>query len=208
MLQISKTKKIDLEKLMDYLEKKDAWPDFYNGIGEDQGYCTDTCMITADWNKAEKLYDYLDSYEEDNFIALHWSDEVISCSGCGAAIVTTPSTYGDEGAFMHSGGVIFCKKCSIDNFQGILLEYIDNSKIALKSWALELLEKEGFTCFEDTEVCSQYETGWYSGMDDDPEKVLKKIKEILPGYMVVFILDYVSQFSIGWSAYVRKGVEK
>lgn len=61
------------------------------------------------------------------------------------------------------------------------------------------LAAEGFV-----ERQCDYASGWFAGMDDDPEAVARVIHEREPGTDVLFMLSETSQFYIKFCVYVRE----
>ena len=212
-IQHSDKRKIEIiNDIIDYCDKKNYWINVYHGIVE-MGY-EDKMMITADWNppKMEKIYKFLEKFED--ILELDWSDEWTNCSDCNKAVRTSPDSYGWERSYIMGEHDLVCHECITEDINFLIDTYKNTTDRAIPSWAKPLIIEEGFTCLEDLDYegkpfCERFETGWHSFQTDDPEKVIKKLKEELgelwfDNYIeYIFAINSVGQFDVHWSVYVR-----
>jgi len=208
-----------LQKVIDYLDRKGIYVDFYPGCAE-MGYL-DEPVVAGDWNigapwvkkdgrdldkpNMERIGDYLENYCG---VRVEWFDEWTNCSHCNKAVRTSPDSYGWEASFIWvSDHEIICHEC-VENNQGWLDEIIDwyenQTDRAVPSWFYKYLEQEGFVCYSPDEYCARFETGLHEGQNDRPEKVAQDIEENLPGYDYLFKINGVGQFDVSWSVFLRK----
>jgi hypothetical protein len=132
---------------------------------------------------------------------------------------SSPNSYCWEPSCVQlSCGDIICRECWKDNIKYIIEDHQSDyhhgfSRKALPSDFCEILENQGFTCWqerkpwEDEESCARYETGWHPGQNDDPKKVFKTIMEDSKDWIVVFVITSRGRFDINWTAYVKRNDE-
>ena len=205
-------KRIELNKILDYMDTHRMYPDYYPGISE-MGY-DDKPMICADWwiRKNGSLREHpIMSFIEKNFdceIETHWHDEWTPCNECYRAVRVSPDSYGWEVSYVWTSECsIVCRECVDKNeeFQWEAIEYYkNNTNRAAPSWFYPYLEQHGFICYSPDEYCKVFETGFHSGQNDDPREVAKDIKNNLPGYDYLFKIDSVGQFDCRWSVFLKK----
>lgn len=152
--------------------------------------------------------------------SLEWEDEWMGCSECGKAVRSSPDSYCWEPSYVSifDNMETICRECWKDNIEEIIEDYKSDyhhgfSNKALPSDFCEILESQGFTCWqekrpwESEESCARYETGFHPGQNDDPKTVFKKIMEDDKRWIVVFVITSRGQFDINWSAFCKLDVE-
>ena len=191
------TKDEKVQKITEYLDKKDIHYDIYDGVAE-PGYDRRP-MLTADWNKVNnKLYNFI----EKN-INTGWEDEWAYCSECYKAIRRTHDSYGWEPSFIQLECELVCKECVEEYIEEIIEYYLNDSNKALPSW-FSYLEEENFICYSPDEYCEVFETGFHPGQNADPREIAKSVEKELPNHDYIFIIRDVGQFSVDWCVMLRK----
>ena len=157
---------------------------------------TDHIVLIADWND-NTLADILNHVVySDKGITLGFFDEWYTCSECGAGISI------HDGNAIRLEYDILCKDCCLSFPDDVLEYHADNDLKALPSWfilyALEnnLIELLG----------NGFETGLYSGMNDNPAKIMKSwhCHEI---YNLVFGIMSSNPFMTGYNIYrIKAGI--
>ena len=198
-------KSTKVSRLLDYIERKGAYPDFYPGIAE-HGY-DDMPMIAADWNFVPgKVFAYAET-----LVCADWCDEYMPCGCCGKAVRTQPASYGWTPSWVWVSecetACIECIRDDADLADGAIDYYKNNCTHALPEWFTEYIIKAGFECFsESLNECHVYETGWFSGQDDSPADVANRLKAELPDHDYVFSLNSVGQFDCKWNVFIKRGI--
>jgi len=219
-------------KLMMYMDKHNLSYDYYPGCSE-PGY-DDRPILAANWNgPSSNDYEYKDGKQElthfgkqkhklakiGNYIERHlephvgleWSDEWICCNECNKAVRSSPNSYSWIRSYVWVEDSVICRECYDGCEEEIIDEYTNDYHFGFQNKSLssewtERLEKHGFTCWSEKEdYCSSYETGFYPGQNDDPQKVFNAIMEDSRDWDVVFVVLGVGQFDVEWAAYVKKG---
>ena len=214
-----------IQNILNYADKHNLYIDYYPGCAE-HGY-DDVPILAANWNtpgiyevkhglaerynRTAKIGKWLSWYESNHGgISLEWSDEWTSCSICGKAIRTSPTSYSWTSSFVMTECDIICRECWSDELDNIIPEYTSNYHNGFHSKALppeftDLLEANGFTCWQpSSEECTIYETGWHAHQTDDPKKVYDEIMADSHSWEICFIIVGVGQFDVDWTAYVRR----
>lgn len=157
-------------------------------LGEGKRY-----ILLSNWNEFDSHPNFLEWLEE-NF-ELEWSDEWVIDYSTMMCYRTSPDSYGWEQQFRFSecGDLITPESdiqdwidCSVNNLKTALPSFIDEDKILEQGFKLK---KEGL------------ENGFLRGMNDNPEAILDELRNVYEE--VLFKLEYVSQFSLGFRVYVR-----
>jgi len=217
--------------ILEYCDTHDIDMDYYTGCAE-WGY-DDQPVLAANWNgpgvyeenhkdsewgmqqyknkqTLEKLSHIIDKMEH---VSLEWSDEWAGCANCGKAVRTSPDSYSWQASWVWAyDSEIVCRECWEGAINDIIEFYHNNSRKALPSAFVPLLEKEGFTGWQkakdaETGECTEYETGFHAYQNDNPKEVFKAIKEESANWEIVFVITGVGQFDISWTAYVRKNLD-
>ena len=141
-------------------------------------------------------YESVDSLFSSNY---GFSDEYVTCNGCGNIICTTPGYYGDQPkyhTFMEACEIL-CKDC-ID-IEELIQDVKNNPKNCIKRslFTEKDIEKEGFVLLNS----ENFQNGFYEGMNDDPQKILEQFQNRYNE--IVFFLNETSQFYLEFSAYGR-----
>lgn len=156
-------------------------------------------ILFGDWNYLDK-YPNIIEYLEENY-ELEWHDEWYVCYNTGKAYRTRGDSYEWQSQIMYSesiGGYLTPDddiSFWIDEVK--ITDYNETMK-ALPSFICEdEIEKEGFKLLDES-----FENGYYD-LADRPEEIAEELfKE---GFTeIVFQIDYASQFSMGFSVYVKK----
>ena len=211
--KIIMTKEVKVRRLFTWLEKQEG---IYNkrefNYGElqesDKWINSDFSdwIVLANWNHTpDKLMNYI----EDLGIHAHWIDEFTSCSECGNFMQTSPDCYSWTPNYITTDYGYVCRDC-IENDITIITDneyqnspFIDNDDKVLPVWTIELIEKEGFVCYE-----GNFESGLHSYQTDTAEKILKAIKEIdINKFDRLWVIDGTGQFDIDFSLYLRPKTE-
>ena len=195
--------KVDITRgILDYCDKKNLYLDYYHGVSE-PGY-KDEPLFCANWNKP-KLKRIADVLEKKGF-EIGWSDEYTNCSDCNKAIRTNADSYGWEPYFIMGDGFIVCGECVNAN-PDYILEYINENK-AIPSHFIEVAESIGFICNENK--CDEYESGFYPGQNDTPEKALDQLYNRYGGrdefegcFDYLFAITERGQFDVHWTVFIR-----
>lgn len=175
-------------------------------------------VVVADWNN---IPDKFTTILEDMGVEVWWSDQYGRCEHCSNLIDLQPSCYGWEAPAIIGEWGYVCQTCVelIDDeyelndvFDEHIYEYnkgIGYQAKAVPSWAIYLFEKFGWQCWsEDNEdLCHRYESGWFPGQNDDPEKVFKEIMEIDNDLRVVFAINSIGQFDVRWNVWIKPKTE-
>ena len=198
-----KDKNTQINNIYDMLERKDADPFIYHGIAED-GY-PDKTLLTANWNKINSvnLTDYI---ENELDIKTHWCDEWMSCTVCDKAVRSISDSYGWQPSYVYiSDCEIACPQCWEDYIDNIIEYYGNSYERAIPYDMIELLEKEGFTCYKDEDdYCTVFENGWYPGQNDNPESIAAKVKSQWPNCTYIFAIQATGQFDIHFVVLIKK----
>lgn len=173
---------------------------------------TDSGLRRKKMANLAKLVEYL---EKKGAAQLQWEDEWMACSDCYKAVRSSPDSYCWEPSYVWTSDCeIVCRNCW-ENFIDDIIDYYKSdehygfSNKALPSDFCEILENQGFTCWQDRkpweneESCAHYETGWHPGQNDDPKKVFAEIMKDSGDWEVIFVITSRGQFDIGWSAFTR-----
>jgi hypothetical protein len=216
-----------INSLIDYLENHDMQVDYYTGCAE-PGY-EDQPVIATDWNDLPHDWQApkhgrqntrqmwrLEQLADKWNISLEWSDEWTRCEDCYKAIRHKPDSYYWLPSYLWaSDHEIVCHKCYASNVDDIIDHYLVTYHHNLCHRAVTRdfiphLEANGFTCwqtpntYEDGDSCARYESGWYPGQTDTPEKVRDLIHSDSLAWEIIFVITDSRQFDCGWTAYVRK----
>jgi hypothetical protein len=203
-----------LDKLINYFYEKGMDEDIYIDTGEDHD--GDHYIIFDGMESHDKFMgfaktflkldpqetgDYeLESILETNFV---FSDEYALCSDCQSVIRTAPNSYEWTPDFYVGDGFIACSQC-FANEQDYQIEYleerINNPDKINQLLSDEELEKLGFVNYDDT-----FESGWHSHQTDVPQDIYKELSQKFEE--VLFSIEFKSQFSISYSAWVRNEIE-
>ncbi len=210
-------------RILEYIDKHNLFIDFYDGVVE-PGY-DDVPTALANWNSPSNHPDSYDmkhsSYYEERKrtsrlaplltklgFELDWSDEWDSCYDCGKLVRTSPDSYGWEPYYIiFNDCELVCNECAKEHIEDVIEEYVNTHLKALTSDWREAIEKAGFHCIEDE--CEIYETGFYPGQNDKPEKALQSIydkvgeKWFTDKFDYLFIINSVGQFDIHWTILIR-----
>lgn len=157
-----------------------------------------------DYDKIDSLINLLRSYSETyihDLVSVGFSDEYISCDGCGKIICTTPGYYGDLPDYFIDDNGVSCGECVRDN-PARYLEYLDNNPKAGNTILDEqILIDNGYTRFND----ESYESGLYQYQTDDPKKIYKELKSKYNH--IIFSIDNAGQFDVHFSAWTKNDNE-
>ncbi|RPI88744.1 MAG: hypothetical protein EHM41_00275 [Chloroflexi bacterium] len=187
---------IVLENIIKHLEEHGAYPMDYPGISEPG--CTDRPGIAANWNKVS---DKLQSFVENKLdIEVLWSDEWTACDDCGCAVRTSPDSYSWLPSYVriNDGCAIICRDCYTNSLPEIIDEFKNDNRKALPDDFQAILEINGWT--RGTE---RYESGFYPGQDNKPEKIAEAIQDRNPELDFIFVLTGKGQFDIHFIVYTK-----
>ena len=153
----------------------------------------DQIILIADWND-NKLSDILDhSVYTEAGLTLGFSDEWYTCSACGAGI----SIHNDNAIMLEHD--ILCKECCLNAPDDVLEYHVDNDLKALPAWFVVYALENNLIELLD----NGYETGLYSGMNDDPAKIMKSW-HYQNKYNLVFGIRSSNPFMTGYNIYQIK----
>jgi len=180
------------------------------GVGiSEPGYGDEkTVWVTGNWNPKRwwkeneppltleeslpaRLGEALHKYAEAEIL---WLDEWITCQTCFHVFRIEADSYSWEmfGVLFEDGPI--CGNCL--EWSDLEETYANNPRMAVPRFID--LEAEGFVKHN-----GQYSNGWYPGQDDNPTAIFEALKA--DGWTeVVFKLDYVGMFDLGFSAWVRE----
>jgi len=198
-----------LQNVIDHLEKKDVYVDYYNGCSE-PGYIDQT-VLTANWNDTN-LDDFIETYFDD--ISIEWSDEWTYCQECNKAIRILADSHGWQKYYLlDEEHYEICLDCVKNDVEAYLEPYVNTTKRALPNELTSYLNEIGFDCAEEDDVlkdfCKRYQTGFHAGDDDTPEKALQDLYNVFGkewfnrNLDYIFIIKDVSQFTVDWMVLVR-----
>lgn len=156
-------------------------------------------ILFGDWNVLDK-YPNIMEYLEENY-ELEWYDEWYVCYNTGKAYRTRGNSYSWESQIRYSesiGGYLTPDDDISFWIDEVKITDSNDTMKALPSFICEdEIEKEGFKLLDES-----FENGYY-GLADNPEEIAEELFE--EGFTeIVFQIDYNSQFSMGFSVYVKK----
>lgn len=187
-------KHIDLNKLDRIFPG--AHFEYAHGCNE-PGY-DDKPVLLADWHHVpDVVFNRLESLG----YACEWLDEWTTCSECGKAVRTSPNSYSWSSAYVIQDGDLLCLDC-VD--AQAYYESIENAadKAASNEFTYKYpAENYGYTRVND----DAYTNGFHPGQNDDPKQILAALLSSDPTGRYIFVIEYTSQFEIGFSVY-RKDV--
>lgn len=126
---------------------------------------------------------------------IQWEDEWSTCSQCGAAVRTSPDSYGWKRSFVVGGGEITCVRCVEADPEPYLEKFEGKPD---RAWTLDIDPAEhGYALVEDG-----FESGWHPGQDDNPQEIAERLRaQGITRFL--FRVDGVGQFDIGFSVYQK-----
>lgn len=197
------TKDVLLERILNWLERhEESGYSNYGYIGDLQEYDGGETVIIANWNK---LPDKLTSFIEHKIDCICGFEDSYHMCECGKIIITEPGYYGGQGDYFLTEYDLLCRQCAIDSIDEIIERVKNDSNKTVKTWMIEAIKEQGFTCLEkENEECPIYETGYHPGQNDDPHKIAKWIEKNLPKHDYIFALTDVGQFDVHWTAFIRR----
>ncbi len=183
------------------------------------GYRTDSGVIVfGNWNPprwpkngdepltraetlAPRLFDALEGIGAD----CEWLDEWALCTECYRAVRTEPDSYSWRPSYAWQNECeIVCTDCLLADMDTSLEPYVNEPTKAVTWCDAAQLVDAGWELWEPSDRRGgRYQSGWHEGMDDKPDEVFAKIRDVLPEVDVVFLLDENSQFYISFSAWTR-----
>jgi hypothetical protein len=126
---------------------------------------------------------------------LEWEDEWAACDGCGATFRISGNGYDWTPYYIATDDGKYCGDCLADSFEDYIEIYAEENK-AVPSHIK--LEDYGYAQYN-----GQFESGFHYGQDASP-KVIRQSMAKLGVDHVLFQLDFNSQFTTGFSTWVRK----
>jgi hypothetical protein len=195
-----------IDKVFAYIDRIGEYADWYNGCAE-HGY-DDKPMICANWNppKMKRLGDWIEKFYHGN-IEVYWSDEWTACTDCSKAVRTSADSHGWQASYVWvSECEILCCECAAKSVDDVITYYLNTKDRALPYWMQPYVEEAGFNCLESEDAyCTRFESGFYPGQNDTPQKCIKLAKEILPyKFDHLFVITGVGQFDIHWAMFIKK----
>jgi hypothetical protein len=152
-------------------------------------------IIFDTWKEVDELNDEMKKKLDET----QWgfSDEWITCSECGRAILTTPRFYGDKPRYAIIQSDLLCGDCIHDKY---MEEYVDNATNNV-SHAINtgIVSEEELQELGWKKLQRRYEKGLHEGQIDEPIKVLKKLSKKLN---VIFTYE-TGQFDVMFWAWVK-----
>lgn len=154
-----------------------------------------TGILLGNWNHvSQRVQDILNrmGYE------LEWEDEWSSCSGCGKLVRTSPDSYGWQQSFWmpEDSGELFCTECI--NPSEYLESLHDKTRHCSTLRSIDPSD-HGYIRLENG-----FENGFHPGQNDDPKTIYKRLRESGEKRPLIFVLDGVSQFDIGFSVWAKQ----
>lgn len=198
-----------VQKICDYLERKEIYCDVYLGISE-KGY-EDIPVIMTDWNKVSvNLIDFIEKHLKPKGICdYQWEDEWMGCTNCYKAVRNINNSYFWQPSYVWvSDCEILCRECWDGFIEDVIEWYKNKPTYCVPADFRPCLEKAGFVCYSPDNYCEIFQTGLHKHMDSDPKKVIEEIQKELPDHDVIFMLNQTSQFYIEWSVLIRKREEE
>jgi hypothetical protein len=161
------------------------------GIG--QGYTNpDKGILMANWNYFPRG---IDSILERYGFAIEWSDEWTTCSNCGKALRTSADGYEWQPAYSITDSEILCLEC-IDPVEH-LRQLEDNPHTANNIHSINPSD-HGYVQIKDG-----FENGFHPGQNDNPKAIYKQLRADGIKTPILFNIDGVGQFDIGFSVWTR-----
>jgi len=196
------------------------------------GYRSDSGVIVfGNWNpprypkdgdepltKAERLAPRLADALEGIGADVEWLDEWAMCEECHRAVRTEGDSYSWRPSYAWQNECeIVCTDCLLADMDTSLEPYVNEPTKAVTWCDAAQLVDAGWELWEPPPKTvgdlirqgqgaargGRYQSGWHEGMDDKPDEVFAKIRDVLPEVDVVFLLDENSQFYISFSAWTR-----
>lgn len=183
---------MQLKKLVDKLQD-DGHIDFMAFDYAEPGYSLGegrSTILFGDWNGVDhRVRDILERRYE-----LEWSDEWQTCDHCQGAVRTSPTSYDWQQHFVILSHDVVCLKC-LSKELSWQVEYLEYIKNAAKSCSLltdDQMVNLGWSLYNQ----DSFQTGFHTGMNDDPAKILREVREKHPNYDFVFGSLDKSQFYV------------
>mgnify|MGYP000249887354 CR=1 FL=1 len=138
-----------------------------------------------------------------------FEDEIERCDICATAVETQPTSWSWQPNFIRDEHMeLLCRNCVEAMDEEELEDVIAHFSCAVKAlpdWMKKQLDRIGFVCLENDDMaCARFESGFFPGQNDDPERVAEDLDEKLPHHEYVFVLNSVGQFDMDWSVWVRR----
>jgi len=202
-------KNLTKNQVFKYFEENNIFFKIHGKI-EEMGYDRSKPIFITNWSgvpeevkeRIEKTMDY----------EIGWSDEWMSCSICDNAVRSVPESFMWEPSYIireREGGII-CRTCVQDGEFELLHGYLNTTTRAVPSWAITLLQNEGFYLYSDMGNKTTYVSGLHDGMNDRPDQILDKIvketenQDFFAKYNYVFAVRETSSYCSIWSLYIKK----
>lgn len=189
-----------LEKLIQRHKKHFNIDDYASDYGE-PGYTLPEGkqgILLANWHDVPE---HISNWIEHHYVT-KWSDEWVIDSSESLAYRSSPDCYGwSPSYFLTNDCEIFSIHYAKDHIEEYTDYLIDNSDMC-DNFGINWLE-HGFSKYN----IGEYETGFYPGQNDRPEKILTEIKAKFPNAEVLFKKQSVGQFDVSWNAYYRLPTE-
>jgi len=195
---------IKLERLIECCEKRThrdfSWASDYAEPGY---HAPEKGIVFGNWNpscgfsgktKAEQTRDPVSKLArvlEGNGFELEWEDQWITCCDCGKAVRTLGDCYGWTSYYRVVDECEVCLNCLDVSEYLASIENDPKTACAPKHDP----EQHGYVKYN-----GDFETGFHSGQDDDPKKILARMQELGLSH-VVFKIASCGQFDIRWQAY-------
>jgi hypothetical protein len=164
----------------------------YGEPGYDQ---PDKGIIFADWNYFPR--DIGDILGRAGW-SIEWSDQWTTCSGCGKALRSQADRYDWQPSYITTSDCDYhCLEClTTDDIEALE----DNPRTAVNLSSIDLKE-HGYR-----EIQCGYESGWHTGMSDDPVKIYNELVE--HGHeRLLFVIDESSQFYITFCVWEKLRID-
>jgi len=155
-----------------------------------------TGILFCDWNDVAP--EIQKTLEEAGYI-LEWYDEWVTCYECGRAIRTIPDSY----SWLKSWAVVdcsfYCKDCILEDYGE---EYIDEKMGRVDGAVMPWVDLSvyGFTLATDEYY------GFNGGIH--PQTMIETRIEMLQDKEWIFQIDWVAQFDVGYSLWIRPKEEE
>lgn len=149
-------------------------------------------ILFGNWNEFSRRA--VDLLERAGY-AIEWEDEWTTCADCGAALRTSPDSYGWQPQYIETDDGYVCFDCA--DFEEYLESIEDNPR---KCCFRDVNPEEyGYTRISEP---GEFESGWHPGQNDDPAEILERLHAT--GHQrIVFRVSGTGQFDISFETWER-----
>lgn len=157
-------------------------------------------ILFGNWNDFDKYPNFMERLE--NEYEIEWHDEWIIDYNNGKAYRTSPDSYGWEQQFRITDcGELITPDDDVS-------EWIDECVVDYNTYTSKISALPSF--IDEDEIIAEgfkligedYENGWY-GKEDRPEEIAEDLIEAKGFNEVLFQVDFVSQFNLGFKVYAK-----